>query len=289
MAIAHIFIELARAGTFGQIHLLFGRLVPIKCRCLNNLALAVVAASIVIGVAVVGLLAIEGSTSRTTGICDQGCGIPLSLSSTQTVEAVSQNSTIASDAANATSSQPCNSSIPQDPLQNLAGESESNLSHALDNGSVRSIAFVLRAGAAAMLCITYAVQGNYSPNDFKVQAWAVNSTKLVGGYEYSYTAAPSINFTFDPASVNSTDTSPHNLTVVYNVTSSPDFTGFYTITYPNDCPPFLPLAVTTDSPGSISSADFPGFFIPSSCRLDSPFGSVMITGFSGMSAIWLTA
>lgn len=152
--------------------------------------------------------------------------------------------------------------------------------------------FVIRPGTSGTLCINFTGTSgrsqNYSANDFAVQAQIVDATKNPGGYTYSYKTAPNISFTLDSVPQIPVD-GPFNVTAVYQVDAAPGITGYYTISYPNNCPPFTPLAVVSSS-GSITLADFPGFFMPSTCLDIAPFDRVSITGFGGgMSAILVTA
>jgi hypothetical protein len=114
---------------------------------------------------------------------------------------------------------------------------------------------------------------------------------LAADGEYSYAVAHNVNFTFDPALLNLTrlSSTPGSITVAYSVTSSPLVMGYYKISYPFNCPPLIPFAVANGGPSSVSPLDFRGFFEPSSCLTSNRIISSVITGFSGMSAEWMTA
>jgi hypothetical protein len=160
------------------------------------------------------------------------------------------------------------------------------------NDTNRKIAFEIQPGSVDALCITYTINGNVSLGDFKATLASVNATRLhnsrngTTGYEYSYSPVPSVNITSDAESL---DLTYHNnsttVTVVYTITALSGADGFYALEYPNHCPSLIPFAVTND-PQGVTSADFPGFFQPGSCERYVPLG-VSVTGFTGMSTIWL--
>jgi len=188
-----------------------------------------------------------------------------------------------------TASGPCSSRVPVDPLPNQA--SESSLSHRLDNGSVRSVVFMMQPGTPVTLCITYHLHNgsDLSASNFTIHAFVVHANLASG--QYSYTAARNVNLTLDATSLNMTDlrTIGGSVTIDYSVASSPNISGFYTISYPFNCPPWIPFAIVNGGLGSVSASDFPGFFAPSSCMTSNTIISSEITGFSNMSAEWITA
>jgi hypothetical protein len=159
--------------------------------------------------------------------------------------------------------------------------------HSLANGSARSLAFIMQAGATATLCVTYSAGGNVSADDLAADALIVNSTAFPGpyqyGYQYSYSKAPNITLNLTSLSLTSTGGN-----VVYTVTTTKSAGGFYSLDYPGQCG-LIPFAVASGTSQHISSSDFPGFFLASTCPLFSPFNAwSRMTGFSGMTAEWLT-
>ncbi len=153
----------------------------------------------------------------------------------------------------------------------------------LANGSMRLLAFVMQAGATATLCVTYSSGRNVTTTDLAAGAWIVNATKYQDGYGYSYARAPSINLNMTSLSRN-----PSGGNVTYLITASSNAGGFYSLRYPGICG-FVPFAVVTGPLARVSSSDFPGFFMISSCPLYGPFnGWSRIIGFSGMTTVWLT-
>ena len=149
----------------------------------------------------------------------------------------------------------------------------------------------MQPGTKATLCITYDL-GNgssLSASNFTVHAFVVHANLASG--EYSYTAARNVNITLDASSVNMTElrTMGGSITIDYSVVSLPNISGFYTMSYPFDCPPWIPFAIVSGGPESVSASDFPGFFAPSSCITSNIIGSSEISGFSNMSAEWITA
>jgi hypothetical protein len=159
----------------------------------------------------------------------------------------------------------------------------------MTNGSYRWLIFTMKPGNMATFCVTIPLrQGSLNTSALDADALVVNATFTPpSGYEYSYSLAKGVNVTFDPASLNLTSIryAAGSLDVTYTVTASA--TGFYSLNYPGVCG-LIPLAVT-DDPESVSTTEFPGFFIPSSCPLYPPFsGWSQMTGFSGMTAAWFT-
>jgi hypothetical protein len=170
-----------------------------------------------------------------------------------------------------------------DPLPSLANESGINNSHDLANGSMRSLAFIMQAGSTATLCVTYSSRSYVPASNLTADALIVNATSLQGGYEYSYSKALGITFT-----LTSVDSSSSVGNLVYTIDAANNAGGFYDLSYPGVCG-LIPFAVVTGPPQVISSSNFPGFFLASTCPLFPPFSAwSQMTGFSGMSAVWLT-
>jgi hypothetical protein len=157
------------------------------------------------------------------------------------------------------------------------------------NGSRTWTAFVTHPASAASLCITWTTSSqNLKLSDFSAEIDEVTVTHYADGSNgYSYSRAPSVNITWDASSVHygKINQSSYAVTVVYTITASSNAHGFYTLSYPNNCPPMIPFAVVGNSQ-SFSSSDFPqGFFFLSSCKLDGPLSIGTVTGYSGMSTI----
>ena len=188
---------------------------------------------------------------------------------------------------------PCNSPIPEDTMPSLANESGVNNSHMLANGSMRSLAFIMRPRSTATLCITIPLrQGNVTVKDLEASALVVNATRDTQGgglgYSYSYSKASDITFASDAGSkdLTSFESAPGSISILYTITSN-DATGYYSFGYPGECG-LIPFAVASD-PRTVTSADFPGFFLSSTCPLFPPFsGWSQMTGFNGMTTVWLT-
>jgi len=188
-------------------------------------------------------------------------------------------------------SQPCGSPIPKDPLASPANESGIYNGHELANGTYRWLAFATPPGGTATFCIDMSLrQANVSASELGAEALSVNATLLPGSCcEYSYSRAHGINITFDPSSLNLTSFrySAGSLSVLYSMSASRNATGFYSLSYPGVCG-LISLAVTNE-PQKVSAADFPGFFVPSTCPISPPFdGWSQMTGFTGMTASWVT-
>src|SRR5450759_807437 len=105
---------------------------------------AATAVFVVVVVLVVGAVGLVSFTSPT--------GVGISSSESPTVLGTTT----------ATLAAPCSSPIPEDPIPSQANESGINNSHFLANGSMRSLAFTMQAGATAPLCVTYSANGNVS-------------------------------------------------------------------------------------------------------------------------------
>jgi hypothetical protein len=191
----------------------------------------------------------------------------------------------------ASSPQPCSSPIPKDPLASPAYEGGMYNGHQLANGTYRWLAFTMPPGGMATFCIEMSLrQANVSASELGADALSVNATLLPGSCcEYSYSRAHDINVMFDPSSLDLTSfrQSAGSLSVLYSMSAGRNATGFYDLRYPGVCG-LIPLAVT-EEPQRVSAANFPGFFVPSTCPVSPPFdGWSQMTGFSGMTASWVT-
>jgi hypothetical protein len=155
------------------------------------------------------------------------------------------------------------------------------------NGSRTWTAFLTHPASAAALCITWTTSSqNLKLSDFSAKIDNVTVTHYADGSNgYSYSRAPGLNITWDASSVHYSkiNESSYAVTVVYTITASSSAHGFYTLGYPNNCPPIIPFAVV-DSSHKVTSSDFPqGFFFLSSCKLDGSLSIGRVTGYSGMS------
>jgi hypothetical protein len=191
-----------------------------------------------------------------------------------------------------TSSQPCSSPIPSDPVATPADVSGGGIynEHVLANGTYRWLIFTMKPGGVATFCIDVPLrQGNVTAGELGAEAQVMNVTSPGSGCcAFSHSEAQNINVTFDPAALNLTSfpRSAGSLSILYTMTTDRNATGFYSLSYPGACG-LIPLAVT-DEPQRVSASDFFGFFVPSTCPLFPPFdGWSRMTGFSGMTAAWV--
>lgn len=154
--------------------------------------------------------------------------------------------------------------------------------HDLPNGSVRSLVFVMQPGTTATLCISYEANETLSANGLLADAVNVNASSLANGAQHSYTVAPNVTFKLDSYQTTSAGGS-----AIYTITTENGVYGYYSMSYPGQCP-LTPFAVViAGSP--LTPAEFPGFFQVPNCFSVKPFtGYTNITGFSGMTAVWLT-
>ena len=184
--------------------------------------------------------------------------------------------TISSSAA------PCSSRIPVDPVPNLANESLFSTMHNLANGSIRSLVFIMQPGTTATLCISYEANETLSANGLLADAVSVNASSLADGAQHSYSVAPNVTF-----KLVSDETTSAGGSATYSITTESGVYGYYSLSYPGQCQ-LTPFAVViAGSP--LTPAEFPGFFNTPNCFLVKPFtGYTNITGFSGMTAVWLT-
>jgi len=141
--------------------------------------------------------------------------------------------------------------------------------------------------STAQLCITWSTNSpDLNASDLSAEIDNVTVTHYADGDGYSYSRAPNINITWNASSLHymKINESSYAVTVVYTITASSNAHGFYTLSYPNNCPPPIPFAVTGGGSQSVSSSDFPnGFFFPSSCRLSGSLSIGRITGYGGVS------
>jgi len=158
------------------------------------------------------------------------------------------------------------------------------------DASMKWTALVMQPGTTANLCVTYSVGTNDLPlSDFAAAIYRVTVTPTydsnhnLSGHGYSYSPATDPSISWDSSSLHySGANGSFTVTVVYTISASNIVSGFYDLTYPNNCPPLIPFAVV-GSFTTVSSSDFPqGFFFDSSCRLEGSLGHPTVTGYSGM-------
>ncbi|MDA4123598.1 MAG: hypothetical protein OK456_10505 [Thaumarchaeota archaeon] len=177
---------------------------------------------------------------------------------------------------------PCSSPTPVDPVPSLANESVINTMHNLANGSIRSLAFIMQPGATATLCIHYDANQTFTAQGLNADAVTVNASSPANGSKPSVSVAPGVSFKLDSFSTGSSGGN-----VMYTITTADASEGFYSLSYPGQCE-LVPFAVAIGN-SPLSSFEFPGFFTAPNCPLQAPFtGYTNITGFSGMTTVWLT-
>ena len=151
---------------------------------------------------------------------------------------------------------------------------------------------VLHPPSIAKLCVTwFTTSRNLKVSDFNASIYNVTVIHYASGDGFTYVPAPNINLTWDASSVHSTqlNDSTSSVTVVYTITASSDAHGFYTLSFPNNCPSFIPFAVVGIST-NVSSSNFPqSFFALRSCPLQGSLSIGRITGYYGLNTVSLTA
>jgi hypothetical protein len=154
------------------------------------------------------------------------------------------------------------------------------------NGTGTWTAFVMSPDSTAKLCVTWSTNSqDLKLSDFSAEIDNVTVTPYADGNGYSYSRAPNVNITWNASSVHYSkiNESSYAVTVIYTITATSNAHGFYTLGYPNNCPPIIPFAVVGNSQ-SVSSSDFPkGFFFLSSCKLSGLLSTGRITGYDGVS------
>ena len=246
--------------------------------------------------------------------------IVMVLASASVVLMTTSSTSSASPTYSSVENSPCASPAVTDPITLLPSaashiasgyEQVSDTAHLLANGSMRRMVLVMQPNTEGTICVTYSVGYNASaPNIFnatKVQGVVnIANTQISGsGYYRTLSPAPGVNITsnaasaFDSAVQNDSTTAQYHVnevTVVYSVSASADASGIYDFSFPFDCPGLFPLAILGGSQTVISS-NFPGYFTPDECPNMNPVdssskvfltGSSFITGFNGMSEVWVT-
>lgn len=152
----------------------------------------------------------------------------------------------------------------------------------LANGSVRSLVFVMQPGATATLCISYEANETLTADGLLADAVNVNASSLAGGAQHSYSVAPKVTF-----KLLSDQTTSTRGTATYTITTEKGRLLILLFELPRAVPADPFAVAIAGSP--LTPAEFPGFFCVPNCFLVEPFrGYTNITGFSGMTAVWLT-
>jgi hypothetical protein len=160
--------------------------------------------------------------------------------------------------------------------------------------------FLMRPGSTALLCVTYAVDTStmnqqnttiqFQGTVDLVNATYTNSTNGEGSQvHYSFSPAPGVTDTAYPSSVTFEKGSDvTSLMVVFTISASEGSAGFYSLGYPINCPPLIPLAIT-DGGQKPTASDFPGFFLPLGCIDQQPLSDPQVTGLAGMNTTVVTS
>ena len=145
-------------------------------------------------------------------------------------------------------------------------------------------AFVMQSGTTAALCVTYHVSSlvGFSPpstSNFNIEVSKLTTTPVSsGGFGYLYSYAPVAGVTSVPATVSyQTNVMSANISVVYEISASSSTSGSYIIAFTNSCPPQIPFVIGA-SGQSVDASAYTGIFLPSTCPLQSPYGSPTVTG-----------
>lgn len=167
-------------------------------------------------------------------------------------------------------------------------------------GTMQRLVFVLSPGSTLTLCVSYRISDVTNPPSntvqFNASVYTVTSTPIANaisnhsysGYSYSYAPAQGITTSSAPNSIpfQSSMNTTQSVTVAYTITATATASGFYAISFSNECPGFLPLAVGHPA-SELQPSDFPGFFEPTSCESVPPLSGGKIVGFGGAGVAWL--
>lgn len=181
--------------------------------------------------------------------------------------------------------------------QTLLTACETNFNESLplveteSNSSIALQAFVMKPGSVSALCVTYSVSSserNLTANMFSASIINANAT-CTGEYNciyYPYNAQ-NIQILSDAGSSDLTNMNSSKITVVYTIVASQNATGYYSLSFPNQCPSLIPFAIA-ESPQLVNASEFVGYFAPSSCPIVSAVGQPEFTGYTNLNVVWLS-
>jgi len=162
---------------------------------------------------------------------------------------------------------------------------------------VQDAVFVMSPGSTAELCVTYnvtqiAAAQSLSDVLFSAKVYSFSTTPITGsggkGFMYSFTNYTGVLTGADPEIASFSQGSTGGaVNVVYSLTALSGTNGFYSLSFTNSCPSSMPFVIGS-SASQISDTDFPGFFMPSSCRAQIPLSTGIVTGYSGMQVLWIS-
>lgn len=172
-------------------------------------------------------------------------------------------------------------------LQTLMGD--------VGGSAIGILAFAMNLSSTAKLCVSYVADAAQYSNDFSeirvnfsAEANIVNATPSGNGFEYSYSPARNISIGAQPSTVLISNGSARSeITVEYTINAGQFSKGFYTLSTFMQCPPLIAFAVGF-TPQELNGTDFAGFYLEGSCTLQLPMSGYEITGFSGMSAVYVS-
>lgn len=172
-----------------------------------------------------------------------------------------------------------------------------SLSNESGNNQMTDLAFLMKAGSTATICLAYPLEGEPSAPvtiDFsgfqilQVVATPVPNQGGESGYSYSYSPATGITETASPGVLTiPAGFNESQIIVNYTITSTLQARGFYTLSYYETCPPLIPFSVGYGT-AQVNASDFPGFFLASSCTIQSVLSDPQIVGFGGMGTMVLS-
>jgi len=160
------------------------------------------------------------------------------------------------------------------------------------------LGFLMTDNSVGILCVTYTTDPSFlnaaslenftEPLSGSVDS--VNAT-YTGGVGWQYSTHPVPGIVVTPSLNNIAETAGQasvRITVEYTITVSGGVSGFFAISFTNNCPSLIPFAVGS-SPAQLTAADFPGFLYGISCApLDGGISS-QVTGYSALTTQEITS
>lgn len=166
----------------------------------------------------------------------------------------------------------------------------------VDNTNYSSLRlFTMQPSSVAVLCVTYLIApGTFqgytgSPQVYNLTGSAdmIKANCVGGGCVLSSTKSSEISVTASPSSVIISDSSQSQIEVTYTITTSANSSGYYSLSFFNECPPYIPFAVQGVSQAPLTGSDYKGFFTLLNCSQQGVLEDGLVTGIAGMQMGWV--